>query len=377
MASASPHVFLITGNDDTQIRRAAEALVRQFAGDDPDPFSFDMIQQGESGPSAAQLHTVINSIRQPPFLGGHKTIWLKHFTGFDMEGSKTAGEEAAAIAELAALITKGLPDDVVLIMDGPGVDGRKALSKACQKHGQLQTFNRPDKRNSSWRDDMLNCLSTAAQAKGLRLGQEVMDYLLDALGTDTAAIDQELEKLICYAGGLDKTITLDDARMVCSGRGEELIWTLGDTLGSRNVSTVLNQAETLVLQSADSEGPARTLLYMTGRFFMTAIRLRVFMQEKKLKTGRDLKTHVEGMSAEAKKAAVEEGFEFISMHPYRIKLLADQSLKFQPREIMEGIRIFRNALWQTMSSGTSARVALENALVQVVRPAAATAFRPR
>ena len=63
----------------------ADQLFHELAGENPDDFHVDIISQGDNGPSAETVAQVISSIRQPAFMGGAKTVWLKQFTGFDQE----------------------------------------------------------------------------------------------------------------------------------------------------------------------------------------------------------------------------------------------------------------------------------------------------
>ena len=41
------NLFLISGNDESQITAQADKIVCQYAGDNPDPFSYDVFQEGD------------------------------------------------------------------------------------------------------------------------------------------------------------------------------------------------------------------------------------------------------------------------------------------------------------------------------------------
>ena len=162
------NLFLISGNDESQITAQADKIVRQYAGDNPDPFSYDVFQEGDAGADPSLVINLLKSIKSPSFLGGKKTVWLKHFSGFDAEGSKT-GPIGKALKELAETIAKGVPEDIILIMDGPGIDKRKALYKACMAHGEVMLLTKPDKMNRNWQAEMTACIQQAAKEKGLQL----------------------------------------------------------------------------------------------------------------------------------------------------------------------------------------------------------------
>ena len=42
------NLFLISGNDESQITAQADKIVRQYAGDNPDPFAYDVFQEGDT-----------------------------------------------------------------------------------------------------------------------------------------------------------------------------------------------------------------------------------------------------------------------------------------------------------------------------------------
>ncbi|MBR4416233.1 MAG: hypothetical protein IKS67_05645, partial [Victivallales bacterium] len=217
------NLFLISGNDESQITAQADKIVRQYAGDNPDPFAYDVFQEGDAGADPSLVINLLKSVKSPPFLGGKKTVWLKHFSGFDAEGSKT-GPLGKVLKELAETVAKGIPDDIILVMDGLGIDKRKALYKACLAHGEVMLLTKPDKMNRNWQADMTACIQQAAKEKGLQLDRNVVEYLIDVLGTDTARIDSELEKIICYKGADTTPPTLEQVQKVCVGQCEEFNW---------------------------------------------------------------------------------------------------------------------------------------------------------
>jgi len=358
------NLYLLTGTDEAQISCEAEKLIERLAGPNLDPFVCDIIQENDTGPTLEILRTLIRSILSPPFLGNQKIVWLKHFSCFAAEGDAKAKDPVAvALRELSTLIQQGLPEYVTLVLDGPNCDGRKAFFKACSHHGDVQTFAKPDMSRGSGQAEMTAVLQRAAQAKGIQLPQSVCEYLLEVLGGDTAAIDSELEKIICYAGGLQEPITLADVQQVCVGRGEEQTWAVAEALGQRNLQKSLAVADNLVSQSKTPEQTARSLIMSAAGFFRQSLRIRVLMQAKRLPTPNALKMYLESLPADKKS---KDRREITGMHPYRAMKLAEQARLYNPHEMIQAIRILRDALWQTTSSSTASYVALENALLQII-----------
>lgn len=367
MSDSQSQVILITGNDAAQIHAEAEQLVKRLAGPELDPFACDIVQEGDDGPQPAQLFAVQRSVQSPPFMGGVKTVWLRHFTAFDGEGDARSSQPMAkALRGLAELIQAGLPADIRLVLDGCGCDGRKALAKACQARGEVRTFNRPDASRRNWEGDMLACLQQAAAAKGITLSFPVSQALLEILGADTAAVETELEKIVCYCGGPGSAVTVEAVRQVCAGRAEQQFWALNNCLGERNLSAALSAAESLFGQSTHAEQTARMLISHAAGFFRQGLRLRVYMSEHRLATPAALKSHLERLSADDKAAAPPGDSALVRMHPYKALKTAEQALRYAPAEMIRAIRLLRDALWQTTTSSTSPTVALENAIMQIV-----------
>ena len=58
------NLYLITGNDLAQIRGEASKLFRNFAGENPDPFSCDTITEGEGGATPELIFSLIQALQQ-------------------------------------------------------------------------------------------------------------------------------------------------------------------------------------------------------------------------------------------------------------------------------------------------------------------------
>lgn len=368
MADQVPsNVFLVTGNDDAMIATEAAKIIRSVAGDSPDPFSLDVIREAEGTSAAETLNRLIRSILSPPFLGDRKTVWLQHFSRFDAEGTKSSkSAEATAFRELADHIGKGLPADIILVMDGPGADMRKALASACKDRGKLIVCKKPELRDANWESTMRELILSRAADKGVRLEEKACLYLIDILGTDTASIDSELEKLICYTGNTAEPIPLSAAEAVCSGQGEELSWALSNAIGERNLAEALRVVDVLSRQAKDPDKIARSLLMQSAGCIRQLLQARVLLSENRIRSAQGIRQLLDGMSADRKNALREEGIEIAGFHPYRASRLAEQSLRFSGPELIQALGILRDAYWRCVSSSASTRVLLEEAMVRII-----------
>lgn len=356
-------IYLLTGNDPAQISLEADKLLLQLAGPSPDPFSCDIIQEGEGSAAADMLQRLLRSLDSPSLMGGNKIVWLKHYSGFESGGESKSRGDDSMLKELTKRIQNGLPKDIVLVMDGAGCDRRRAFTKACEEKGEVRFFNRPDLGKRTGLAEMSAIIRGSAADKGVKLTRDAEQYLLEALGGDTSLVDSEMEKLVCYCGGVGQTITLEAVEQVCFNRAEEQAWALGDCLGKRDLREALSTLDNLVSASKDGDRTARSLIMNAANYFRQALRMLVFMADHKLKTPQDVNnflTNNHEISKGSRRGSIE------SMHPYRAMMIAEQAKRYTPAQMIQAIKILRDALWQTTSSNIKPQMALENALLKIL-----------
>lgn len=360
------NVVLVSGDDDSMIEVETRRFLTHFAGPDPDPFSLDVVRERDGVSTPQVIHELIRALKSPAFLGSHKTVWLRNFSAFKAEGtarSKTA--DAKALRELAELIETGIPPGISLLMNGPGLDRRKRLATVCEQHGKLVFCSRPNLRSREWQRQMAALIERRAVDKGMTLPPDVRDYLVDIIGTDTNRIDGELEKLICYAGGPEQNITRADAEKICLGDGEEISWALSDALGKRDVAEALRIIGVLLRHHRDSAQGARSLLAQTARYYRELLQAKVFMATRKLGNPRSVQRELQALSQEEQRRYIEDGLAVVGMNSYRVRILAEQAAAYQGAELIEAVRVFRDAYLKCITSNVLERVALEEAIMRV------------
>jgi DNA polymerase III delta subunit len=367
---AQTNVVLVTGDDAAMIEAEVAQVIRRVAGDSPDAFSLDILRERDGLEVAELLRQVLRSLQSPPFLGQRKTVWLRGFTGFESESAsaKPKTAEASALRELAERITKGIPADLALVMDGPGAAADKPLARACTSKGKVIVCTRPTLRGKEWRSDMREVISRRAAEKGVRLPEEVAEFLTDAIGTDTSRIESELEKLICYVGGPGQPITRAAAEAVCVGQGEELPWALTNALGRRNLTEALRVIQVVLEQSRDDGSGARSLLSQTAKYFRELLQVKVFMTERGLRSPAAVQSAVQRATAEERQGCLADGLVALTGSPFRAKALAMDADAYSGPELIEAVRAARDAYLRCITSSVSERIVLEELVTRVAAP---------
>ncbi len=362
------NVYLVTGSDEAGIQRSAEKLVQQMAGTEPDPFRFEWIREEEGKDPEETLCQVISAILSPGFTGG-KTVYLENFSSFPQSGGSLKQGVKDAVERLAGCISEGLPEDVCLIMSAPGVDQRSKLAKACKSSGKIIVCDKPDLRKPrDWQPRMIEIIRDVAREKNVELPAKVAEYLTGVIGTDTARVEPELEKLICYCGGEGETITVEAAQQICQGQGEAISWSFLDAVGERRLDSALHYLDVLLGQSrSDSAGSTRGLIRQLARRWRELLQIRIYMKRKNIKHPNALKQHVEKQSNEDDEKAdwVARGFSFLNYHPYRVLMLAGQALQYEGKELVQGMIALRDTDAKCVSTNLPPRLVLEQLVINL------------
>jgi DNA polymerase III delta subunit len=225
---------------------------------------------------------------------------------------------------------------------------------------------------------MMALIQDRALRKGITrpLSRGVVTHLVDCLGTDTGAVDSELEKLICYCGGPDQEITMEAARELCTGQGESVNWALGEALGDRRPQTALEIVDKLLYTAKDAESTARQLVGTVARHYRDLLQVRVFMQEHRFRDDRQVYAFLNQTPRPDLSDELAQGLEIVTGHPYRLRVLARQSRNYRGTELVDAVIRAADAYWLCISSAQSCRVVLEK-LVLDLTAAVPTATRGR
>lgn len=133
---------------------------------------------------------VIESAQTLPFFSDKRLIVVKESGLF-----KTSGDLADFI--------ESIPDTTCIVFVETEVDKRNRLFKKVKEKGHVAELNGMDARNLKlW-------ISSILKNAGKKITEQTALYLLERSGTDMKLLENELEKLICYAYDRD-VITVED-----------------------------------------------------------------------------------------------------------------------------------------------------------------------
>ena len=188
---------LYWGDDDAARNRAIEALVTQLVDPAWGSINLSRLDGGDLGQAAQAL----GEARTPPFGSGARVVVVQR--------SPFCNQCPAELAEQLEASLELLPADCHLILVNPAKpDARLRTTKALQKLVKAgQGFEASFALPAVWDGaGQIELVQRTAHSLGLRLEPAAAEALASAIGSDSARLASELEKLSLY-GGQAPTIT--------------------------------------------------------------------------------------------------------------------------------------------------------------------------
>ena len=359
--------ILVSGNEESAIKDKARELAALLCACDPDECPDLETIRGDSDEKKADaiLAELLNSLSTPPFLSEKKIIWLKHFQNFDLaqiapEPKKTPKPLQAHMASLSEMLKAGLPDDIALLIDGPGLDRRKAFYKLCEKSGEVHFLGKNDASSKEFPREQYLRIKTYFADNGIRAGEDALEYLSETLGADYSRVKNELEKLICYVGE-SKSVTLEDCRQACSRSSEAMSWDFANALVERDaVRAIAVIGDTLATMRGSGE---LAILSIAIKSFQEIVRVHKALAELGLNPKRVDKNSFYSMSPEAKERHPDNFL--LSLHPFRAYMICRNAARFNDRELAASLSAILDANRQMVSGGGDARLILEQLALKI------------
>jgi DNA polymerase-3 subunit delta len=191
-------IHLLWGDDEAARSRAVEALVAERT--DPAWQSINLARL--DGNDAAQASQALEEARTPPFGGGDRVVVLQR--------SPFCNQCPAELAEQLEATLPLVPANCHLVLvSNSKPDARLRTTKALQKlvkagAAHEQSFQLPAVWDGA---GQIELVQRTARELGLQLEPAAAEALSDAIGSDSARLASELEKLALYVGAQPGTKT--------------------------------------------------------------------------------------------------------------------------------------------------------------------------
>ena len=299
----------------------------------------------------------ILSFLSPPFFG-EKTLWLESFNNFNQENGSSKNPVPSELRNLVEQLKTSPADNIKVIISGPDCDKRKSLYKHCASNGEVHHFDKPEKKNRNWQNDMSQIIREQAAKKQLSIQHQAIDYLVTCIGNDTQRVEPVLETLWCYSAG-EGQISLQQTREIICGNEAADSWIYSNALSKRNLKEALNSVNILLSREKDPESLVTRLLLQASSLFQNFIQAKLMMQKMKLKHPAGLESAIKNLPSEDVKQ-LRKDYPISSYHPYRLKLIVEDSMLYSNRETLDAIELINEAVRKLFRSSSSKRLILES-----------------
>jgi DNA polymerase III subunit delta len=185
----------------------------------------------------------------------------------------------------------------------------------------------------------------SATREEVKIDQDAARELVDALGADMMLVNNELEKLILYAGE-KRRITLGDVETMVLAAKQRSLYELTDAISSRDRARALEVLEA-ILASREGEDAAIGHLYMLARTF----RQMLIVLEKNVRDSRAIWQ------------VLWQGFR---VPPFAADDLVRQARRYKSRrELTRALRLIARADLALRSNPPSKRLVLEQLVLEL------------
>lgn len=349
-----PNLYLISGNDEFTIRKKASEVLNSLCGIPPEDNPNLEIIHGDSTELKAydMINEIIGSVNTPAFFGDKKIIWLKRF---DFSQISKSNNNKEAVKSLVQILKNGIPEDIILVMDGTGLDRRSALFKACQQTGEVFHFEKVDLKNRDWEQNIRARIMSESKQRGYSIAPDAALFLTEISGTDTGRVVSEIEKLGAFVYPRNN-ITIEDCKAVCSMTPEAAGWAFADALSERNMVKALDTLNVLF----NNKSYGIQVLFSVINRFQEMISIKTAAQKLEIPKNAQytgFKSRVENIHPQLKESL--KGHMILKLHPYRAWMLFSHSAKFADAKLAEILTEILKVNRQLVSGGCDERIALE------------------
>ena len=358
-------VFLITGTDQAVVTNQARQIIARILPEDQRALGLEEItpRSEKAEDAVAALKECLLAVSTGSFFSAAKVVWLRD-AQFLKSARVTANEAYQEWMErLLAQIKSGLPAGHHLIITATAVDGRSALAKLIAARGMAVTH---DMEERPWK------IEEAARALAAQLFKQLgfqpepgaLEAFADRVGADTGFAVQEAEKLAVYLKGQPRVPVRAVEEIVSSLRGADA-FTLTDRMTERRTAESIRLIRRLLDQG---EEPIGLLTMMESRWRQLML-LRDAAERGwlRLEYGGP-NWNGGGPEAAAILDSLDPRWDPRKGHPFRVKIMVEQSQQFTANELARGLRDFAQVREQLVSGGAMPDVRLELLVTRLTQP---------
>ncbi len=290
--------YIFHGDDEFSLWEAVAELKRKLG--DPSLIEVNTTTLDGRTLTLAELQHVCDAI---PFLGDRRLVIVTDMLArFDPQKGGRSAADQRLLDELRQHLSQMPPTTRLIFVESRVLNARNPILKLAREEAQafVREFRLPR------RHELSGWIAQRAEARGGKFQAGAVMALAAYGGDDLRLLDQEIQKLITYAG--DRPVTEADVRQLVPAARQADIFAMVDALGHRNLKAATARLHELL----DSGESPVYLLYMITRQF------RILLQVKEL-----LRQGV----------AQREIPSRLGLHPFVVRKAMDQARNFSLKQL--------------------------------------------
>ena len=242
-------IYFLYGDEPYMLDQAVEAILDVAAPDGTNDFNFDKFRGSDA--TAASIR---ESAEMLPMMVDRRIVLVRDLQEMPPSEIDELEDYFESPAETTCLVLHAYRESA------KDLDMRRGVFRTLKKNATHEEFE------SLYDNDAESVLRKHARDRGLDLSHAARAYLIDAVGTDIATIDQALDKLDLYMGEADeetRAVDVDEVQDVIAETRVRSVFDLTDALGDTNYEQALAILDRMLLAG---EPPLR-ILHMIARHF--------------------------------------------------------------------------------------------------------------
>lgn len=321
-------LYYLHGPDVFMLETAVDAIVAAALPEGPNDFNFEKFRGGDSSPEAVR-----NAAETLPFMTKRRVVVVRdvqEFSAPELEDLIEYFEDPAPTTCMVVVATKKLHG---------GTRAAKALSKSAEEFEFTEL--------KEW--EVGDIVKRNARQIGFEIDEGATAYLVEALGTDMAALMGALEKIDLFIGPERRQATVEDVSEIVADTRVKTVFDLTKAVGTRSMGDALKILDRMLIAGEEAIG----INAMVARHFRIVGKLH----------DPDITSLQKNDMARA-----------VGAHPYFLDEYRADARRFSKSEVIEIRRRLMQTDFALKSSRLSDRTIVEGLLVAICsRPESANA----
>lgn len=278
-------VYLLHGEEERLKEEAVNALIQKAIAEDSTGFDLETLDV-----PAADASTILAAASQVPFTSERRVVLVR---GMEQWRDRTRSGEIETLAQ--GISRLGTTACLILVAGADEEEAKRKtavsvkLDNAVKKHGALVACR------AMSTTDVAEWIRRYLQHQGKQIEPAAINTLIEAAGNETQLLEQELRKLINYAGE-NPVIRQNDVAQIVVSAPEDVMFATVDAIVRRQTDRALTLLAEAHRYDPRPQSVAARLLALLARQYRLLWQAR-FLAEKQL-TPRNIRALPEELTAE-------------------------------------------------------------------------------